>query len=134
MLLRFGQRPLQPVGAGLAFFQGHAAQLFDQLQVAQAGAQAAQGGGDLGVEYGARHRPAAGLERLQVFAAGVHDLEDAGILQQRLEQRRHRGFGGIDQGDVAVDDDLHQGQLREIGALADEFGVHPDEAWAGVFL
>ena len=128
MFLGFSQWPLQPVGAGFALFQGDAAELFDQLQITQAGAKSAQRGGGLGVEYRCRYRPAAGLERLQVFTAGMHDLQHLRIFQQRLQYCGHVGFAGINQTDLIADDDLNQCQLRIIGAFTDELGVHADQA------
>ena len=63
----------------------------------------------------------------QVLAGAVHDLQHRGVGQQRaqrfVDSRRQR----VDQQDFVADGHLHQGQLRPVGAFADEFGIqtHP---------
>jgi hypothetical protein len=135
--LRRRQWPAHPVRAGLALVQGDAGHVLHQPLVAGTGADAGQGRGDLGIEQRRRHRVAGAAQRHQVFAGAVHDLLDRRVQQhpaqrlgdarcQRVDQQ-HLRFGAV----PVVDGQLHQCQLRPVGAFADEFGVQPD-AGAGL--
>ena len=134
--LRGRQRAPQPVRAGLALGQGDAEALLHQALVAHAATDAGECGGDLGVEQRRRHDPAGALERNQVFAGAVHDLEHARIGEQWRQRGAHAGHQRVDQQDIhpsgsrVAHRQLHQRQLRPVGAFADEFGIDADAGGA----
>src|SRR3546814_6383709 len=69
----------------------------------------------------------------QVLAGAVHHLEHGGVGEQRPQGVGDALGEWIDQQDVVVavavaERYLHQGQLRPVGAFADEFGVQADAA------
>ena len=96
----------------------------DELRVTRLRRQAEQCGGDLRVEHRRRHGPARLQQHLEVLPRGVQDLELAAVgkhCEQRPEiEARQR----VDEIAVGIARDLHQAQLRAVGALAHEFGVH----------
>jgi hypothetical protein len=134
--LRCRQWPAQPVGAGFALVDRDPEEVLQHALIAQPGAHAAQRGGDLGIEQRLRQCAAEILQRDQVFAGAVHDLEDAGVGQQLRQRLGHARQQGVDQQDAVVRQriaacDLHQRQLRPVSALADELGVHADAGRCG---
>ncbi len=78
-------------------------------------------GRDLGVEEVGRHGAALELEDLEVLVGGVQhgDLR----APQDLGERRHVDRQRIDEHELARPGQLHQGELREVGALPVELGV-----------
>lgn len=120
--LALAQGALQPVRACLALGQFDFGNLRDELLVTEPRPEAGEGRGDLGVKQGCdRTRP--GRERFEVFARAVHDDGAVRVGKQPGEwagiERRSR----IEQGDAPADLDLHQGQTRQPGVGAHEFGV-----------
>jgi hypothetical protein len=66
------------------------------------------------------------LERLQILARAVHELEP------RARERAHQGrrlaqCEWVDQQDVVARGELHQRQLRVIGLFPDELGIQCDQ-------
>ena len=127
--LRWRERPAQPVGTGLALDQRNPQHVLHQPLVADAGGDAGQRRSGLGVEQRLRHHAACMAERDQVFAGAVHYLEHGRVDEQRPQRIDNAGGERIDEQDVIVvvaQRDLHQRQLRPIGAFADELGVQAD--------
>lgn len=56
----------------------------------------------------------------------MHHLDDVGGGQPLLERRIHAGDQRVDQQDLIADGHLHQGQLRPVGAFANEFCIQAD--------
>src|SRR5690606_33884374 len=128
--LRWRQRPAQPVRAGLALRQHHAGDLFDQALIAHPGIEARQRGCGLGIAQGIGQGTALMREGDQVLAGAVHHLEDGRIAQQPRDRLVHSLRKRVDQQDpqgvADLQCDLYQGELRPVGAFADELGVQPD--------
>ena len=115
----------QPVRARLAFGQLDAGQLAHEFLVAEAGAQAGERCGNLGVEQLCdRARP--GRERFEVLARAVHHADTRGIGEHGGEWRGIDLGRWVDQRDAAIDFDLHQRKARQEGVDAHEFGVESD--------
>jgi hypothetical protein len=132
--LRGRQWAAQPVRTGFALGQGHAEGLLHQALVTDAGTDAGQRGGDLGIEQWRRHHAAMALERDQVLAGAVHHFHHRRIGQHRRERigdARGQRIGEQDAALRVVERDLHQRQLRPPGALAHEFCIQADAGRGG---
>ena len=85
--LLFGERPVRPVGEAGGLVEVDADDGADEVVVADAVAEAADAGGDLGVEDVLRH-PAGELdEDFDVLPGGVEDLGHL-LVGEELEERR----------------------------------------------
>ena len=114
------ERPAQPVGEPVGLGQPQA-----ELALVQRGQRrrghAEEAGGDLGVEQALRDGAAGEVEDLEVLVGGVQHRERVAVedLGERREVDRER----VDQDQAAVPGELHQRDLRVVGALAVELGV-----------
>ena len=111
---------------------GAAGQGGDQRVVADLVAEAGDHGGDLGVEQRAGHVAEAEDEDLDVLAGGVEHLHHRRVGEQVAERGEvDVGGQGVDHRDLVVAGELHDAELRPVGALAHEFGVDGDEFFRG---
>ena len=62
----------------------------------------------------------------------MHDLGDAGVGQQPGKRRQVRARERVDQRHLVSVGQLDERQLRQVGALAEEFGVQRDPGGAGM--
>ncbi len=101
-----------------------AGDLLDEIDVADAFAEAAHHGGDLGVEHGRGHDAGLGEDDLDVLAGGVEHLDRRGVGHQRPERREIDALGHrIDDRLGAGSGELHEAQLRPERLLAHELGI-----------
>ena len=105
-----------------------AGQRRDQRVVADLFAEARDHGGDLGVEQRPRHVAEAQDEDLDVLPRGMEHLHHRLVGEQvpergEIDVRRLR----VDHRDLVVAGELHDAELRPVGALAHEFGIDGDE-------
>src|SRR6185437_14188033 len=127
------QRPLCPVGEARGFVDMRAGELAGERLVADAVAEAAYHGGDLGVEERRRHRTRQVDEDLDVLPRRVEDLEQGGGGHQREKRPQvDAGRQRVERGGLVGAGDLHQAELREIGLVADEFRVDRDVGGLGL--
>ena len=129
------ERALQPVRTGFVLGDRDAEQHRDQFLVAEARAQSAQGGGDLGIEQVERDIAKQRRERFHVLARAVHHAGTPG--DQRAQVRAGVEGQRVDQPLIVRVRDLHQRKLGEKGVAAHELGVEPERgvpagAWQGV--
>jgi len=131
--LPLGQRPLRPIGKARGFVDRGAGEAAGQRLIARRIAEAADHCRDLGVEERRRHRPGKIVEDFDVLAGGVEDLEHAWIGHQ-LEERRelHPRRQRIDRHRLLRPAELDEAELRPIGLVAHELGVHGDEGRPGL--
>ena len=125
-----GQRAARPVSARVGLGELLSQESAHSFRVADLGGQAGESGGDLGV----KHRPHQARERqqhLEVLAGGMHDLDDAGGGQHARQRRQIGERERIDAHGVVRRRQLHEAQLRAIGALAQELGVQADARLRG---
>jgi len=130
--LLFRQGTAAPVGEAGAFVQVAAGDLLDQVDVAHALAEAADHGGDLGVEDRRRDESGLRIDDLDVLAGGVEDLDDARVRHQPVEGRK------IDAGRQRIDDrllagagELDQAEVGPERLLAHELGIDGDVVAGG---
>ena len=115
-----GQRTAQPVGEPITFCGRHL-QLGHQQRHERRGAVAEKAGGELGVVHVCRHCAAGVGEHVEVLLGGVQNRN--GVAGEQAPQRRQVDRQRVDQRRLRVDCELHQGQLRKVGALAMELGI-----------
>ena len=105
-----------------------AGQRGDQRVVADLVAEAGHHGGDLGVEQRRGHGAEALQEDLDVLPRGVEHLHHRGVGEQRAERGEVEPFGlRVRSRHLGVAGQLHDAELRPIGALAHELGIDGDE-------
>jgi hypothetical protein len=87
---------------------------------------AEQCGGHLGIENRRGHRARGLVHDFDVLARGMHDpfVFEQGFPECRLALVRQR----VDAVNRVARRDLHEAQLRVVGALTHEFGVDADAA------
>ena len=126
------QRAQRPVGEARRLVDACLDQLGDQGLVAHRIAEAANHGGDLGVEKRRRQAIHQDGEDLHVLARRMEDLEDFGIGQQVEQGREVDAVGqGVDGARLVRPRHLDQAEARPIGALAHELGIDGDELGVG---
>ena len=120
-LLVVGERPAQPVGEPIAL-GGVDAELGLQQRGERRRAVAGEACGELRVEQARRHRPADVGQHVEVLLSGVQHGERLRVEEpsQRVRVDRER----VDEDDLARPRQLEQRELREVGPLAMELGVH----------
>lgn len=130
--LFFMKRSLSPIREGLPFGDLLPKDLMDQPAVPALGPIPKQGGRDLSVEDGRREATRFLEKDLHVLETRVKDLHRIGTAKEVP----HRGGVAdrlvVDDGDLAVGDDLDDLKAGIIGFLPDKFGVESDRVGAGV--
>ncbi len=121
--LRGRERPARPVGACLALVDRMPELPGDELRIADLWRKPQQRRGDLRVEQGAGHRAARLQQHLEVLSRGMQDLQFRAVLQQFVQRREVQADERVDQVAVGFRGDLHEAELRVVGALAHELGV-----------
>ena len=113
---------------GLAPGQRHPGHRLHQLLVTHPAADAGQRRRELGVEHRRRQHPAGMLERDQVPLALCITFNTAGSASSGRGHRTSRAPADRPAGcPVPLPQrDLHQRELRPVGAFADEFGIQAD--------
>ena len=127
------QRAPCPVREPRALVEADAQPAIDQIGIADLLALAQRHARDLGVEERMRRLAGQVEDDFDVLPASMEDLEHVLIVDQQVEQRRHvesRGLG-VDRRSFLPVGDLEKAQLRPIGVLAHELGVHGDEVRLG---
>ena len=118
--LLLGQRTREPVGEAVAFGEPHAELRGDEVRQRRR-AVAHEAGGELRVEQHSGHGSAAAAQHLEVLLRGVEHPDAVAVeeLRERPDVDRER----IDQRDEVGHSQLHERDLRVVGALTVEFGV-----------
>ena len=122
------QRPQRPVGEARTLVDARLGQLADQRLVGDLVAEAAHHRRHLRIEHRLRqhaaHQP---VEDLQILAGGMKHLQNLRCLHHP-EQRReiHAGGQRINRHRLIATRNLHETELRPVGALAHEFGIDRD--------
>ena len=118
------QGPVRPIGEAGGFVDLRFGDLGDKRLVGRRFAEAADHGGDLGIENGGGNFARHVMENLDVLPRGVKDLENVAIGHQ-LENRIEIDAGrqSIDRRSALRPADLQQAEIRPEAAFADEFRV-----------
>ncbi len=124
--LRLAQRTPRPVGPRRPLGELHATEGLDQLRIGSLRWQAAQCGGNLGIENRLQaHRKAPGQHFL-VLAAGMqylfHPTAQKPIQHAQIERHLH-----VDQDQIGGGRCLNQAQFGIISTLAHELGIQGEE-------
>ena len=127
------ERAAAPVGEARALVEAVPEQALDQVRIADLLAMAERHRRDLRVEQRMRDLAGQIVDDLEVLAAGVEDLQHVLILHEQVEQGLQvDALGlGIDRRGFLGARDLDQAEIRPIGVLAHELGVHGDEGLGG---
>ena len=125
--LLFGQGPLQPVRELRFLVQLDPEHRPDEFRITHLERIARERARDLSIENSGQGYPRVPFENRHVLLAGMEDLCDLGIAKER-PQRFDVGNGKrVEDARFPGDAKLDQAQLREIGALPDEFRVNRTE-------
>jgi len=123
-----GQRTHRPVAEPMRLVDAATGQAGDKRVIADLVAEPGHHRGDLGVEHRARDIAKAQHEDLDVLAGGVEHLGHFRVGKQGAEGGQVDAIClGVDHRDLVFAGDLHQAQLRPVGAFTHELGVDGDE-------
>ncbi len=95
----------------------------NQFGVTHLRGEAEQRRGDLRVEQRSGHRAARVEQDLDVLARRVQDFQSRTVEQQLVQRRQVEAGQRVDQPAVGFGGNLHEAELRVVGALPHELGV-----------